>query len=230
MSSKELVITIDGPAGSGKSTVAALLAATLGYAHVSTGDIYRAVAWLTLQTGVEPQEEEGVLELIRRATLEFRLVQGKAQIFISGENISTRLRSEEVGRTASILSAHPRVREALLPAQRQTAEWGSVVVDGRDAGTVIFPDAEVRFFLDASPQERARRRYLELKDRTEGLDLSQVLEDLHRRDLRDSRRSAAPLQVPQNAVVVDSSGLTPEEVVARMVEVVCAHRLARRCG
>ncbi|MBI3013754.1 MAG: (d)CMP kinase [Candidatus Tectomicrobia bacterium] len=103
-------------------------------------------------------------------------------------------------------------------------------MDGRDAGTVIFPDAEIKFFLDASPRERARRRYLELKNRTQGLDPSQVLEDLNRRDLQDSRRAAAPLQIPKNAVVVDSTGLTPDEVVARMVETVSAYRMPSTCG
>lgn len=227
---KELLITIDGPAGAGKSTAAEQLAATLGYIHVSTGDIYRAVAWLALQAAVDPREEEAVLELIRRSGPEFRLVQERARMFAAGEDISARLRCEEVGRAASVLSAHPRVREALLPAQRRTAEWGGVVVDGRDAGTVIFPDAEIKFFLDASPRERARRRYLELKNRTQGLDPSQVLEDLNRRDLQDSRRAAAPLQIPKNAVVVDSTGLTPDEVVARMVETVSAYRMPSTCG
>jgi len=227
---KELLITIDGPAGAGKSTAAEQLAATLGYIHVSTGELYRAVAWLAVQAGVDPREEEAVLALIRRSVPEFRLVQGKARVFAAGEDVSAHLRSEEVGRAASVLSAHPRVREVLLPAQRRTAEWGGVVVEGRDAGTVIFPDAEIKFFLDASPQERARRRYLELKNHTRRLDPAQVLEDLNRRDLQDSRRAAAPLRMPQNAVVVDSTGLTPDEVVARMVETVTAYRLPSTGG
>lgn len=225
---RELLVTIDGPAGAGKSTAAEMLAKRLGYVHVSTGDVYRAVAWLALQGDVDLRDEAAVLAVIGRCRPELRPLEGRARAFAGGEDISGRLRAEEVGAAASVLSAHPRVRQALLDVQRRTAQWGGVVADGRDAGTVVFPDAAVKFYLDASAEERAGRRFRELQGEAAGLDPARVREEMVRRDKNDRGRAAAPLRIPPGAVVVDTTELSPAEVVERMMEAISAYRSARR--
>jgi cytidylate kinase len=217
-----LIVAIDGPAGAGKSTTARLLAARLGYALLDTGAIYRAMALRAREKGVAWDDGPGVAALADGIEIAFRLDGPINHVTLNGKDVTTAIRTPEMSDGASRVSALPEVRAALLGLQRRIGAAGGVVVEGRDIGTVVFPDAEAKFFLTANTDERARRRVAELTAAGKPVDAAQTKADIVARDTRDSTRAAAPLRKADDAIEVDSSALSPDEVVARMADVVAA--------
>ncbi len=215
--SRGICIAIDGPASSGKGTVARAVARDLGYAYVDTGAMYRAVGLLALERGVRLDDAAALGELATRLRFQFTWAGDRLQIAVGDRDVTRRIRSERVGNAASAVAVVPAVRAALLDLQRQLGVGGGVVMDGRDIGTVILPDAELKVYLDASVDERARRRHAELSARGEGVTLDTVRAELVARDAQDSGRAVAPLRAAEDAVTVDSTALSPRQVVARVV-------------
>lgn len=212
-------VAIDGPAGAGKSTIAKLVAKEKGYIYVDTGAMYRALAIHFLKKGIAPENTEDVIEACSDADVSIRYEDGAQQVYLNGENVTGMLRTEEVGNMASKTSAVPEVREKLLELQRTLAKENDVIMDGRDIGTNILPDADVKIYLTASVGTRARRRYDELKEKGEDCDLDQIAQDIKERDERDMNRETAPLKKAEDAILVDSSYMTIPEVVSE----ICSH-------
>jgi cytidylate kinase len=219
---REPVITIDGPAGAGKSTTAREVARRLGFKLVDTGALYRALAWALVQAGVSPEDEAGVGALLARTTVE--LTGGGelngSRVLVNGRDVSAEIRSPEIAMLTSKLTALKTVRDKLTPLQRRLAAAGGVVLEGRDTGSVVCPDAEVKVYLDAALAERARRRRDELAARGLAADYESVKAEIAQRDRQDMEREIAPLRKPESAVSVDSTSLSPEAVVQRILEVV----------
>ncbi len=227
MTREKPVVAIDGPAGAGKSTVARNLANSLGFVLVDTGAIYRAVALAAARRGVSLGDAGAVTalaeDLLARAALEFhRDPDLGMRVWLEGADVSEAIRAPEVGLGASEVSVHASLRGALLELQRGAGRLGGVVLEGRDIGTVVFPDAEVKFFLTASPEVRAQRRHAELASKVDAPTLEATLEAVKRRDRQDETRAVAPLRKADDAVVVDSSDLDFDGVVERMLAVVRA--------
>ncbi|MDQ3032629.1 MAG: (d)CMP kinase [Myxococcota bacterium] len=214
------VVAIDGPAGAGKSTVSRGVAAQLGFALVDTGALYRAIALRAREEGISWQDGPALGALGAELELSFVDSPGGSRLLVDGRDRSGDIRTGEISQGASIVSQHAEVRAALLGLQRRLGAEGGVVLEGRDIGTVVFPDAEVKVFLTASDEERARRRQAELSGRGARAELDAVLAEIRERDHRDSSRPVAPLRVAPDAVRVDSTGLTLEQVVERIVEIV----------
>jgi CMP/dCMP kinase len=211
-----VIIAIDGPAGVGKSTVAKRLAARLGYLYLDTGALYRAVAWKVLQSRVEPADAERVARVLGHTTLHMQFQHGAMQVLVDGQDVTAFLRTPEVTAAASVVSAIPAVREWLLPVQRQIGQRGSVVAEGRDVGTKVFPSAPLKFFLDADASVRAERRHRELVAAGHGG------AELSGRDNRDRSRAVAPLMAAADARHIDTSALSVDEVVEHMMAAVSA--------
>ncbi len=212
-------MAIDGPAGAGKSTVARAVAERLGYRYIDTGAMYRALAWKVLCRGADPDDEndlEGILE-----STDVDLGAGEA-VLLDGTDVSGAIRTPEVGQMASRVSGMGIVRRRMADLQRSMGRSGCVVAEGRDMGTVIFPDAEVKVYLDASPETRARRRFREMAGKDPGLTLEQTLADVMRRDRRDRERSLAPLRKAEDAVLIDSTRLSAATVVEKILDQVNA--------
>lgn len=216
----KLQIAIDGPSGAGKSSVAKTLAAMLGIVYVDTGALYRAVGLYTKERGVDPHDAEGVAAILPDLSLSIRYENGKQEVYLNGQATGDRIRTPEMSMYASAVSAIPAVRAFLLDTQRDIAEKTGVVMDGRDIGTVILPDANVKIFLTASDECRAGRRYLELCKKGIRTTPEEVLADMRRRDLDDRTRAIAPAVAAADAVTVDNSDLTLEETAARIREIV----------
>ncbi|MBI2247976.1 MAG: (d)CMP kinase [Armatimonadetes bacterium] len=212
------IIAIDGPVGAGKSTVAMAVAAALRYRYVDTGAMYRSVAWLAKSQGVDLRDERAVATLARSVSIEFVTANGRPRLLVNGTDVTDIIRSPEVSHAASVVSAHPAVREGLVAEQRRLGASGGVVMEGRDIGTVVFPDADVKVFLDASPAERARRRYQELVAKGVRVDFESLKRAEEERDRRDTTRAHSPLRRAEDAVVIDTTGLTVEEIVNRIVQ------------
>jgi cytidylate kinase len=215
------IVAIDGPAGAGKSTVSERLADTLGFVRVDTGAMYRAVALAAQRAGVPwsdgPRLGERIAAILAHRDLSFAAAPGrKALVRLAGEDVSVDIRTPGIGLGASQVSAHPEVRRALLDLQRQAGKDGGVVLEGRDIGTVVFPDAEVKFFLTARPEVRARRRYEELAAKGETVTFEATLADLFERDANDTNRVHAPLRQADDAILLDNSDMTLDETVALM--------------
>ena len=211
-------IAIDGPAGAGKSTVAQKVAKELSFVYVDTGAMYRAMALYLLRKGVNREEPDEIGEACQNAEISIEYQNGE-QILLDGENVNAHLRTEEVSAMASVSSAVPRVREKLLDLQRKLARTMSVVMDGRDIGTTILPDADVKIYLTASSLTRARRRYLEYQEKGEACDLAEIQKTIEERDQRDMTREISPLCQAEDAVLVDSSELTIDETVEKILSV-----------
>jgi cytidylate kinase len=214
---KRLLITIDGPAGAGKSTVSRRLAEQLGYTYVDTGALYRAVALAAMTRGCAPDDDGALAEICTHLTLRFEDSPKGPRLYSNGDDITERIRTPEITMLASAVSARHVVREYLLEVQREMGNRGGAVFEGRDMGTVVFPDADVKFYLDADLETRALRRFKELAAEESTTDLAKVREAMKRRDTNDSSRALAPLKPADDAVRIDSSPLTVDEVVQTML-------------
>lgn len=212
-------IAIDGPAGAGKSTVAQKVAKELSFVYVDTGAMYRAMALYLLRKGVNREEPDEIGEACQNAEISIEYQNGEQIVLLDGENVNAHLRTEEVSAMASVSSAVPRVREKLLDLQCKLARTMSVVMDGRDIGTTILPDADVKIYLTASSLTRARRRYLEYQEKGEACDLAEIQKTIEERDQRDMTREISPLCQAEDAVLVDSSELTIDETVEKILSV-----------
>lgn len=221
------VITIDGPSGVGKSTVSKALAEKLSYLYLDTGALYRALAYKIMADGVSVEDPVSLNAFLETIDIDLDHEGGQLRVCINHEDITNKIRTEDVGLMASRVSAIPAVREALLHVQRKRGEAGGIVAEGRDMGTVVFPDAEVKFFLEASAHERARRRYDELLLRGENVDYGKVSEDMVKRDKQDRERPVAPLTPHPNAVLIDTTPLSATAVVDRMMDVIVSRRAKR---
>jgi CMP/dCMP kinase len=218
MSEKRIIVAIDGPAGAGKSTLARRVAERLGFVYINSGAMYRAIALWALRLGVDLSDMHRLAELAKAAKID--LGEGNGRVFLNGEDVTEALRDSKVSEAASKVSAVPAVRRALLAIQRNMAEQHSVVMEGRDIGSVVFPHAQVKIFLDADPKERAHRRALELQQKGHAADVHVVAGELEKRDNRDRKRSEAPLVQAPDAELVDTTGLSldqVEEVVLKLI-------------
>ncbi len=213
-------IAIDGPAGAGKSTIAKVLAKELELIYVDTGALYRAVGYHTTSLGIASDDAAGVAAALEGLQVELKYVEGVQRVFVNGTDVSDLIRTPAISMAASAVSAIPAVRAFLLATQRDIAAKNNVVMDGRDIGTVILPDAKVKIFLTASPEARATRRFAELQEKGDPATYEEVLADMIKRDYDDSHRAIAPLKQAEDAVAVDTSGDTLEQSVARIKAVV----------
>jgi len=217
MSRKQgIIIAVDGPSGAGKSTLSRALSKRLGYLEIDTGAMYRAMAWLAREKGLDLADEQAVQEFARNARVELRQENGATRVLANGRDVTGEIRTPEISMLTSRISSLRPIREAMLALQRKIGEKGGVILDGRDIGTVVFPDAELKFFLTASPEERGRRRYLELKAKGEQTSLDETIQSVIQRDRQDSERELAPLRKADDAIPIDSTGLTIDQVVALM--------------
>jgi len=214
---KKLIIAIDGPVGSGKSTLARRVAELLGYVYVDTGAMYRALAFKALRNGLPLDgDDEELVGLARVTRIDLRAEGGTQRVLLDQDDVTTAIRTPEVSQAASKIAVNPGVRQVLVAEQRRAGEQGGVVMEGRDIGSVVFPDAQLKIFLTASPETRAERRWREHQQKGDDINLQRTLEEIHERDRRDLQRSTSPLVRAADAVVVDSSAMEPEEV-ARLV-------------
>ena len=218
--SEFVAIAIDGPSGAGKSTIAKRLAATLGFVYVDTGAMYRTVGLATLRRGIKSEDTAAVIAALSDIDVSIAYVDGAQRVFLNGEDVSDQIRTPEVSMAASTTSAIPEVRKFLFETQQKLARENNVIMDGRDIGTVVLPNAKVKIFLSASVEDRARRRYDELKEKGMDVSFEDVLEDMKQRDYNDSHRDVAPLKPADDAVSVDTTGNTLEESVALLESIV----------
>jgi cytidylate kinase len=212
-----LIIAIDGPSGAGKSTLAKKLAEQLGFIYLDTGAMYRALALKILRQGVDLADDQKLAELVNTTAVDLQCDRAELKVLLDEKNVASEIRTPAVSQMASKASALKIVRDRMLDLQRRLGQRGSVVAEGRDIGTVVFPDAQVKIFLSASAAERARRRCAELRAAGQPVDLDVTLREIEERDKRDSERALAPLQKAQDALVIDSSNSTADEVAARVL-------------
>ena len=218
-----LLITIDGPAGAGKSTTARALASRLGYAYLDTGALYRAVAWAVRRAGIDCADVKAMEALLSSMDFHVSLEEGVTRTFIDDEEITAELRAPEISRLASTVSALPHVRNRLLPIQARYSREGGIVAEGRDTGTRVFPEADVKFFLEADLETRAARRYQEAVRAGHAGTRGEIRRAIEERDANDRSRATAPLKPAADAVVIDSSALTVDQVVENMMEWIPGH-------
>ena len=214
------VIAIDGPAGAGKSTIASRLAKALGYVNLESGAMYRALGLKSLEAGVPVSDGPVLLALAQRSTIALEPTPEGNRVLLDGRDVSARIRERDVTDAASKVSTHPEVREWMVTKQREMGAQGGVIMEGRDIGTVVFPHAEIKIFLDADPSVREGRRVVQANAQDDPERAEKLKQDLRERDHRDSTRAAAPLQAAADAIHIDSSGLTIEEVIARAEQIV----------
>lgn len=213
-------VAIDGPAGAGKSTLARRLAAELGYIYVDTGAMFRTIGLYALRAGKDPKDNEAVNALLPEISLKFAFIEGEQHIYLNGEDVSTAIRTEEVGMAASAVGANPEVRAFLLGMQRDMAKTQDVLMDGRDIGTVVLPDATVKIFLTASPEARATRRWKEYQQKGVEVSYEEVLADVRQRDYQDTHRAAAPLRQADDAQLLDTSEMNFEQSLKAMKKMI----------
>lgn len=216
---KKIVVAIDGPAGAGKSTIAKLAAEKLGYAYIDTGAMYRSVAWKFLQTS-KPFDEDFISGLSKTMLIDFKPEAKINRVFVDGTEVTDAIRTPEVTAIVSRVAAIGAVREAMVDQQRRMGEAGGVLMDGRDIGTVVFPNAQLKIFLTASVEERARRRYAEMVAKGQQVDLQQLQADIAERDKQDSERAISPLRQAEDALLLDTSDMGISEVTERILQLV----------
>ena len=219
---KKIIIAIDGHSACGKSTLAKALGKALDYKYISTGDMYRAVTLYFLKNSIDINNEKKVKNALAKINIEFQLKDGQNHLILNGEDIQSQLQNHDVADHVSPVSAIPSVREKLVASQRIIGKKKGIILDGRDIGTVVFPEAELKIFLTANANERAKRRYLELKNKGQKVTLTSILSNVEKRDLIDSTREHSPLMQAHDAVVIDNTNLTPDEQLAMVVALVKA--------
>jgi len=215
---KHFSIAIDGPAGAGKSTIAKKIAKELNFIYVDTGAMYRAMALYFIRNNIDASDKEKIKNNINLVDISIEYIDGEQQIFLNGENVSRLIRTEEVGKMASAVSVYPDVRLKLVELQRSLASKANVVMDGRDIGTYVLPNADLKIYLTASTKERARRRFLELQEKGIMADIDVIEKDIIDRDYRDMNRDFAPLKQAEDAIVVDSTDMTIDEVKDTIIQ------------
>lgn len=215
----KIVVAIDGPAGAGKSTIAKLVASDIGYAYIDTGAMYRSVTWKWLQTGAD-FNEAAISKLSQTMVIEFKPEANVNRVFVDGVEVTSAIRSAEVTANVSRVAAIGPVREAMVDQQRRMGETGGILMDGRDIGTVVFPNAQLKIFLTATVEERAMRRYKELVAKGENVDLKQLQADIALRDKQDSEREISPLRQAEDAIYLDTSDMNIDQVVAEIKKLV----------
>jgi cytidylate kinase len=225
----KLIIAIDGPVGSGKSTVARRVAEMLGYTHLDSGAMYRAVGLKALRDGVPLDSPERLSELAARARIDLVPGDGRLRVLLDGEDVTEAIRAPEVSHAASVVAVVPGVRHPMVAEQRRAGERGGVVMEGRDIGSVVFPHADLKIFLDASPEVRAARRQRELEEKGEPLEFEKVLEQVHLRDRRDREREMSPLVRAADAVTVDNTAMDAEET-ARLIVLLAKDQAGAAAG
>ena len=213
-------VAIDGPSGAGKSTVARLAAKELGFVYIDTGALYRSVGVAALKRGIETSDSAGVIAMLPEIKIGLGFIDGVQHVYLNGEDVSEQIRRPEASMAASNVSAVPEVRAFLLDLQKDMAKSNDCILDGRDIGTVVLPDAQVKIFLTASAQKRAERRYKELKEKGHDVDFSALLEEIIQRDYNDSHRAAAPLKQAEDAVLLDTSELDLEGSVSAAISII----------
>jgi CMP/dCMP kinase len=225
---QKLIIAIDGPVGSGKSTVAQRVAEMLGYVYLDSGAMYRAVAWKALLNGVSLDAEEDLAQLARATRIDLVSDDGGFRVLVDGADVTDQIRSPAVAQAASKVAVNGAVRAVLAAEQRRAAAGGGVVMEGRDIGTVVFPDADLKIFLDASVEVRAERRRLQHAQKGEALEFSEVLEQVRQRDKRDRERTVSPLVRAHDSVYVDNTAMSPEETARLIVFLACERETAAK--
>ena len=213
-------IAIDGPAGAGKSTIAKALARTMDFVYFDTGATYRALAYFVVESELDPDDEQEISNQIPKAEVSIRYENREQQVYVNGKNVTAHLREEKIGNTASKISAYKAVRAQLLSLQQDIAKTTDIIMDGRDIGTCVLPNAQVKIFLTASVETRAKRRFKELMEKGENPDLEKIKQDIAERDHRDMTRAISPLKQAEDAVLVDTSDMSIEEVVKHILSVV----------
>ncbi|MGA3279602.1 MAG: (d)CMP kinase [Smithella sp.] len=214
---KNLVITIDGPAGAGKSTVSKILAKKLNYIYLDTGALYRAMAYKALKLKISSDDVSALADLCSNTTVILKNNGGQMKVYVDGENVEDKIRTEEVGLAASKISSFAVVREKLLNLQREAGIQGGIVAEGRDMGSVVFPHADYKFYLDAKLEERIKRRHKELSVKDVSVKYKSIQEDMLTRDKQDKQRELAPLKAPDGAIIIDSDNLSVEKVVDKII-------------
>ncbi len=212
-------VAIDGPAGAGKSSIAKAVAKSTGYIYADTGALYRSVAYYTIKNGISPSDKAAVVSLLDGLEIKLEYIDGQQRVIVAGEDVSDKIRTPEVSMGASVVSAIPEVREFLFDLQKKIASENNIIMDGRDIGTVVLPEAQLKIFLTASAEERARRRFAELKE-TEGITFENILEDIIRRDENDMNRTVSPLKQADDAILVDTTKMTIDEVIALLEKMI----------
>lgn len=215
-----MIIAIDGPAGSGKSTVAQLIASRLNFKYIETGSMYRAVAWKAQQAGIAPEDPERIAEIARTISIEFQPGDERQKVMVDGEDLTPVLKTEIIGRLAAIVAANKAVREIMVAQQQDMGRNGNVVMDGRDIGTVVFPDADKKFFMVADQKERAQRRHEEIKVKSPEVTFEKIYEQLRQRDFEDENREVSPLVPAKDSIRLDTTQMSIEDVVAYMIEMI----------
>ena len=217
-----MIIAIDGPAGSGKSTVAKIVAKKLNFRYIDTGSMYRSVAWKSLQKKTALEDKKAVADIAFKTKIELVCSEDGQLVFVDDKNITDQLKMEVISRGAAIVAAQPTIREIMTTKQRQLGKQGKVVMDGRDIGTVVFPQADKKFFLDADPKERGRRRFIELKEKKQvsEADLSIIIEQVIQRDNEDRNRKIAPLKKARDAILIDTTKLNIDQVVKKIITII----------
>jgi cytidylate kinase len=214
---KKFIITIDGPAGAGKSTVSKTLAKKLDYIYLDTGALYRALAYKTLKFKISLDDVAALANLCSNTTVVLKNIDGQMKVSVDGEGVEEKIRTEEVGLAASKISTFAVVRERLLNLQREAGAEGGIVAEGRDMGSVVFPHADYKFYLDANLEERIKRRYKELMEKGASVEYKSIQKDMFTRDKQDKQRKIAPLKAPDGAIIVDSDNLSAAEVVDKII-------------
>jgi cytidylate kinase len=218
---KKFIIAIDGPVGAGKSTIAKLVAEKLSYKYIDTGAMYRALAYKALKEGVDPRDKKSLAKLAKETKILLKKEKGDLKVYLEGKEVGSRqLRSEEIGKKASLISKVKGVRKELVRRQREMGASGGVVAEGRDIGTVVFPRADFKFYLEATSQERAKRRYQELKERSCPVNFREIKKEIEKRDRNDRSRKISPLRKAKDAILIDSTNMSVEEELKEILKVI----------